>query len=290
MRRLGIVSKGDGADLAAALVRLTSWAEERGVEILADRDTVDFAKGGLALLEPDAPVDFIVALGGDGTLLRAARLRPGEGIPVLGLNLGQLGFLTAAGGDELEASLDRVLAGDFALDQRLTLEATVVRADGEQGRRFMALNDFVIHKQGVARVTRLDLAVGHGPDVDEIGSFSGDGIILSTPTGSTAYNLSAGGPIIVPALECIVVTPIAPHTLALRPLVIPPDDVVRVRPLDRTEELVLTVDGQMSVALHAGDTVVVARGPVTVPLVRFPDQTFFWTLRRKLHWAAPPSH
>ena len=170
------------------------------------------------------------------------------------------------------------------------LEASVRHADGTESRRFLALNDFVIHKGGVARVTRLSLSVGLSNGHDEIGSFSGDGVILSTPTGSTAYSLSAGGPIVVPEVACIIVTPICPHSLGLRPLVIPAEDSVEVTPLDRTAELVLTVDGQFGVDLGAGDSIRVKRGDITVQLVRFPGQTFFSTLRRKLNWGAPPTH
>lgn len=289
MHRIGIVAKPTGVDLVAVLGRVRRWAEGAGVTLFGEVESLP-AGHGLRALAPDQPLDLLLSLGGDGTLLRAARLRAGEEVPVLGVNLGQLGFLTTVGGAEMEAALDRVIRGEYSLDRRFTLEASVLHGDGSNGRSFLALNDFVIHKGGVARVTRLDLAVGVGEGRDEIGSFSGDGVILSTPTGSTAYSLSAGGPIIVPEVDCIVVTPIAPHTLAVRPLVIPAADVVEVRAVARSEELVLTVDGQFGVELEAGDSVRVGRGAVTVPIVRFPGQTFFATLRRKLNWAVPPTH
>jgi len=290
MRRIAVVAKPAGTDLRETLDRLVSWADSHGVELVAESDSIPPDGPSIAIFEPADGADVFVALGGDGTLLRAARMSAGSGTPVLGLNLGQLGFLTAAGGDQLEASLDLVHTGEYELDDRFTLEARVVHGDGRPGGRFLALNDFVIHKGGVARVTRLALSVGAQAESDEIGSFSGDGVILSTPTGSTAYSLSAGGPIIVPDVACIAVTPIAPHSLGLRPLVIPAEARITVRPLERTDDLVLTVDGQFGVELDAGDEVVVARGEVSVHLVRFHGQTFFSTLRKKLNWAAPPAH
>lgn len=289
MRRIGVVGKVLGADLDQILGRLVAWARRHDVELFADGDSVPVGPG-LGPMDGDQPLDLLLALGGDGTFLRAARLRAGEEIPVLGVNLGQLGFLTAVQGEELEAALDRVRAGEHVLDVRMTLEARVVHGSGRPGRHFLALNDFAIHKGGVARVTHLELSVSAGNGRDEIGSVSGDGVILSTPTGSTAYSLSAGGPIIVPDLECIVVTPIAPHSLAVRPLVISADESVEVRPTGRAEELVLTVDGQVGLELDEGDVVRVRRSDTRIPMVRFPGQTFFSTLRRKLNWAARPAH
>jgi NAD+ kinase len=289
MRRIGVVGKGQGADLEAILVRLAEWAKAHEVELYAEESSLP-ATVHFGPLTADQDLDLLLALGGDGTLLRTARLRAGQEIPVLGVNMGQLGFLTAAQADDMETVLDQVLAGDHHLDVRFTLEARVMHEGGAPGDHFLALNDFAIHKGGVARVTHLDLSVGVGDGRDEIGSFSGDGVILATPTGSTAYSLSAGGPIVVPDMECIVVTPIAPHSLSVRPLVVSAAESIEIRPKARTEELVLTVDGQFGRALEEGDTVHVRRGEIGIPLVRFRGQTFFTTLRRKLNWAAPPTH
>ncbi|HZD06140.1 MAG TPA: NAD(+)/NADH kinase, partial [Longimicrobiales bacterium] len=195
LRRIGVVGRRRSDGLQPSLERLRTFAEGHGVALFYAADTLEHAPEGSRVLDFDeAPVDLVVALGGDGTLLRASRMASGREIPVLGVNLGHLGFLTSAGEEDLETSLERLLSGDFLLDRRFTLKATVVSEKGEsQGRGFHALNDFVLHKAGVARVTRLDLSVGLGEHVDEIGSFSADGIILSTPTGSTAYSMSAGG-------------------------------------------------------------------------------------------------
>ncbi len=202
--------------------------------------------------------------------------------PVLGVNLGHLGFLTAIAPDELEPHIERLFAGDYWLDVRLTLETRVVRANGDVSAH-VTLNDAVLHKGGLARIVRL--AVQVGPDDQVIATYSADGIILATPTGSTAYSLAANGPVVDPSVECILATPICPHMLVIRPLVLPANAVVTVRSLSRTAELILTVDGRDGERLGPEDRLVISRGEPTVPLVRFPGQSFFSTLRRKLNWS-----
>jgi NAD+ kinase len=262
---------------------------ERGVEVVLDRQGASEVPHGAPRvdLEREA-VDLVVALGGDGTLLRAARMVAGKGVPLFGVNLGQLGFLTNTAEAELEVGLARVLDGEAELHRRFTLQARVYGGGEEKGEALYALNDVVIHKPGAARVTPVHLTVGHDSERDEIGSFSADGVILATPTGSTAYSLSAGGPIIVPEVECIVVTPICPHSLTVRPLVVPATDAITVRPLDPSHGLQLTVDGQVARMLEPREEVSVGRGTHDVALVRLPGQTFFGTMRRKLNWAARP--
>ncbi len=174
----------------------------------------------------------------------------------------------------------------------------MVHPDGSRGDPLVAWNDFVIHKRGVARVTRLHLMVqetapgGANADDDgwrDLGSFSGDGLIVATPTGSTAYSLSAGGPIVVPSVDCLIVTPICPHTLAMRTIVLPATQRVAVSPFERTEDLVVTADGQIEHDLETGAEIHIGRSEVEIPLVRFAGQNFFGTLRRKLNWAARPA-
>jgi NAD+ kinase len=178
--------------------------------------------------------------------------------------------------------------GSAVLDRRFTLQATVLGPDGDEAGPFHALNDIVIHTLGAARVTPLKLSVGRTEGREEIGSISADGVILTTPTGSTAYSLSAGGPIIVPEVECIVITAICPHSLAVRPLVVPAHEEITVQAIDHSHELQLTVDGQVERAVGVDESVAVRRGPHTVSLVRLPGQTFFRTMRAKLNWAARP--
>jgi NAD+ kinase len=279
-RRVGIVGQSRDPALEAVADALNGLAPDHGLELYPEAElkdlfdaTGDFVPGRL---------DLLISFGGDGTLLRGARLVATHHTPVLGVNLGHLGFLTSIGPGELAPALEAIMGGDYWLDTRFTLEARVVAADGSPGGMHMALNDAVLHKGGFARVIRL--AIYLGEDREEVGEYSADGIILATPTGSTAYSLSAGGGIVAPEMECLLATPICPHTLAVRPMVLPADTVVEVEIRDPNAEVVLTVDGQEGEALTDGDRLVVNRGDATVPLVRLHDQSFFSTLRRKLHW------
>jgi NAD+ kinase len=272
--------------MEAMLRQARRAAESHGMEIRFEQAIADYEEHGRALDLDNEPVDMILSLGGDGTLLRAARTVIGHGVPLLGVNLGDLGFLTSAGEEELDEAFDRLAAGDYFLDRRFTLKAVVVDEAGGEIDVQHALNDFVVHKAEVAaRVTKLDLAVEGGVRHEEIGSFSGDGVIISSPTGSTAYSLSAGGPIVHPTMECLIVTPICPHTLAVRPFVIPASRKVTVRAAVPDQDLILTVDGQEVRGLGHGESVRVEKGDRHVELVRFPGQSFFSTLRRKLNWA-----
>ncbi len=280
-RRVGVVGHARYAEFGAALARLLAFGRERGLAL--------FLEDGLRGLAPEAPrldpatipsLDVLLTLGGDGTLLRGARLVGRHAVPVLGINLGHLGFLTTAPPHELEIALDRWLHGDFEIDRRMALAVRSVGVGGEQGGEYLALNDAVLSKGGSARVIRMKVTALR----EEIGSYSADGIILATPTGSTAYSLSAGGPIVHPDVDCIVATPISPHTLSVRPLVLPAEEILTVEVLSPTEELVLTIDGQESERLVPGARVVVSRAADRVCLVRLPDRTFFSTLRRKLRW------
>lgn len=279
-RRVGIIGPSHADGLDDTLRVLHRELSVRTLEISAEPRLLDHLPGAAEFV-PDE-VDLLVTLGGDGTLLRGARLVAPRHVPVLGVNLGYLGFLTSITPQELEDALPRFFAGDYWLDERFTLEARVVNGSGVPGPSYVALNDAVLHKGGFARVIRL--AVHVGPDHQEVATYTADGIILSTPTGSTAYSLSAAGPVVHPAVDCILATPICPHTLVLRPLVLPATAEITVEVLSPSEELILTVDGQDGAELHPADRLVVKRGHATVPLVRFVSQSFFSTLRRKLHW------
>jgi len=298
LRHIGVVGRPEHDDVPGCVEQLANFARENQIDVSFEEHLTQWAPEGAKSLDLDAhPIDLLIALGGDGTLLVAGRSVAGRDIPVLGVNLGHLGFLTALPHLELEQHLGLVLNGDYVLDRRSTLEALVIHADGSEGERLLAWNDFVIHKRGVARVTRLDLRVreggAEGVKADEgwqdMGSFSGDGLIVATPTGSTAYSLSAGGPIVVPSVDCLIVTPICPHTLAMRPMVIPATQRVAVRPIERTKDLVVTADGQMAHEFETGAEIHIGRSEIEIPLVRFEGQNFFGTLQRKLNWAARPS-
>jgi NAD+ kinase len=294
IKRIGVLGRSAHEDVPDCVARIARFAADNTLDIRYEEHLLaHIPEGAKALNLDDEAVDFLIAFGGDGTLLRAGRMAAGRDIPVLGVNVGHLGFLTALPLGEMEERLTRVLGGDFVLDRRFMVEAKLIRSGGVEDEPILAWNDFVIHKRGVARVTRLGLRVSEGgnwPEAwQEVGSFSGDGLIVSTPTGSTAYSLSAGGPIVVPTVDCLVATPVCPHTLAVRPLVLPGSQILAVSPLERTDDLVLTADGQMAYELEMGMEVQFTRSSVEVPLVRFSDQNFFGTLQRKLNWAARPS-
>jgi len=288
IRSVAVVVRQPGSEVKAVVGRLGKWLGERDIAVTLEKVDERSLAGETSLDIAKNPVDLVIALGGDGTLLRAARAVVGTDVPVLGVNLGRLGFLTAFPDAELEFGLEAVIGGHALLDHRFTLRARIEGKHQVDGDNLFALNDIVVHTSGAARVTPLTLHVGSGDAREEVGSFSADGVILATPTGSTAYSMSAGGPIIVPEVECIVVTPICPHSLAVRPLVIPATQEVSVRSPDPDAEHQVTVDGQVERVLAPGDAVVVSREEHPVKLVRLPGQTFFGTLRRKLNWAAGP--
>jgi len=274
--------------MRVALEEITAVAGGFGAAVVAEPSLVPLVAGVGATDVGGDDIDLLISLGGDGTLLRAARSVFGRGVPVLGINLGGLGFLTSVSGTGIESALGRILGGQYAIEKRRTLEAEVREPGGEVGSRFHVLNDVAVHNSGAAQVLRLDLWVGPQGDLKEIGSYSGDGVILATPTGSTAYSLSAGGPIVVPEMDCFLVTPILPHSLAVRPLVVPGGEEITVAALDRREPLFLTADGQEGGPVGHNDRVVVRMGTFRVPLVRLPEYSFFTTLRQKLNWAVRP--
>ncbi len=288
-RRLALVGQTGHRGLSAVLDRLAPVFKDEGVEVVfRERIRPGDPLGPEVEGTLEDGIDLLVTLGGDGTFLWGARMVADLGVPVLGINLGHMGFLTSVTLDGMEEALGKLFAGEYILDSRSTLEAVVRGEGGIDRERYLALNDFVIHKGGMARVTRLSLLVGEGEAEEEIVRFAGDGVVVSTPTGSTAYSLSAGGPIIAPAMGCILVTPICPHTLAVRPLVIHAKETVTVNGVDPDGSLVLTVDGQAGTDLSAGESVVIRQASARVQLIRFSGQTFFSTLRQKLNWAVRP--
>ncbi len=227
-----------------------------------------------------APLDALVTLGGDGTLLRGARMLQGAPVPVLGVNLGRVGFLTAAMRDQAEDALTRLAEGRYVTERRRTLQGAIVSPRNERTPLPPALNDVVIHKGGVARLIRLNVQV-NGADV---GNYSADGLVVATPTGSTAYSLSAGGPIIVPDVEALVITPICAHTLAVRPVVVPGEAEITIVPIRPwAEDLLISVDGQQATVLGADARVELKSGGDPVILVRF-EIDYFARMRASLHW------
>ena len=282
MIRLGVIGNRDYPDLVSVLKRLLAMAPALGVDMHLEANLKEFAKDHEHPLESGAEVDALVTLGGDGTLLRGARFLGGREIPILGINLGRLGFLSACSPAELEVGLRRLVSGDYRGEQRMMLEGRPGLP--EDPRRWYALNDIVLHKSGKARVIWLKVEV----DGEEVASYAADGIVMSTPTGSTAYNLSVGGPVVVPGHNSIIIAPISAHALSIRPVVVGPDATVVVHADDDGTERLVTVDGQVSATLGTSETLLVRRAARSVILVRFPEMTFFTRMRRKLGWGAPP--
>lgn len=271
--KLGVLARPGHPDISSIVGRVVVAAEELGFELHGDETVADIAPGVGSLAASVASLETILTLGGDGTLLAGARLAGPHGIPVIGCNLGDLGFLTAGPVERLEEMLGRVKARECVEEPRLALDVHC------GGRTWYALNDAVVHKGGLARLLRVRVWV----DGDEVGQYSADGIIVSTATGSTAYSLSAGGPILHPALDALVASPICPHTLAIRPLVVRAESTIAIEILRGMEGLV-TVDGQAGGKLVQGNRVTVQRSPNDVRLLRLPDDNFFSVLRQKLRW------
>ena len=281
--RVGVVGNRDYDGLSDVLATLRRLAPELQLELAFEQDLHELLDGADLLDGPES-VDALLTLGGDGTMLRGARYLAGRGIPLVGVNLGRLGFLTSCGRDEMEEALRMFAGGSYVAEPRMALQAHAIDDGGLSTRSWLALNDVVIHKGGFARVVRLHVQA----DGDTVARYAADGLVVATPTGSTGYSLSAGGPVIAPTFESIVLTPISPHTLAIRPLVLPPRAVVEVQASDSSEELLVTVDGQGGSSISSGQRLVVRRAERAVQLVRFPGTTFFARLRRKLGWGGLP--
>jgi NAD+ kinase len=228
-----------------------------------------------------AALDALITLGGDGTLLRGARLLAGQQVPILGVNLGRVGFLTACTREDLDRAVIRLVNRDYVVEPRLILDTEIRGGAGAHFALPPALNDVTVHKAGVARMIQLGVKV----DDQEIGPYSADGLIVATPTGSTAYSLSAGGPIIAPDVEAIVITPICAHTLAVRPLVLPSSSRIAIVPIvGSAEDLLVSVDGQQAMTVGPDDRLLIKRNPETVPLVRFGANSYFARMRESLRW------
>lgn len=254
-----------------------------GRAVLADKATADLA-GLETPSRPDArrltqTVDLILVFGGDGTMLRVAREIAGSGTPILGLNVGGLGFLTAASSEHLPQALGAVWAGDFTVESRSLIEADI-HAHGKRAQQ-SALNDFVVSRGAVPRLIELEVRV----DDAVLTRYRCDGLIISSPTGSTAYSLAAGGAVVCPTAEVFTLTPICPHTLSNRSVIVSLSSVVQVRVLSRRLEIILSADGQVQTELGAGDLVTVRRSGRAVNLVRLAGSSFFETLRQKLNWS-----
>jgi NAD+ kinase len=280
--RVGIVAKPDAARAQGVILQLLPWLTSRGHSVVLEKETADLVPSAVtdaaSRAELPGQVDLLIILGGDGTLLSMARAVGDLGVPLLGVNLGGLGFLTATTLDEMFPALEAYFAGCMAIEERMLLAARIVRNNQPLGE-YAALNDIVITKSAMSRIIDLSVSV----DGRHATAYRADGLIISTPTGSTAYSLSAGGPILFPTMDAVVLTPICSHTLTNRPIVVPGTDRIEVTLL-ADQEVMATMDGQVGVGLREGDTVEVCKAAARIRLVRFPQKDFFSVLRTKLKW------
>jgi NAD+ kinase len=279
IRVVGLVAKYQEPKAIEMVRWLVPWLKQRGKRVLVENGILRTGATACTKKELAAQADLIISLGGDGTLLNIAPLVERPDVPILGVNLGGLGFITEVAVDELEAVLAATLEGDYQAEKRMTLEI-LVRGKNGKPHRFRVLNDAVIAKGARSRIIDLETYVGD----DYLCTYRADGLILSTPTGSTAYSLAAGGPIVEPALGAIILSPICPHTLTHRPIVVPSDATIHVTLRSSGDTVILSPDGQQGVRLNNGDKVEARDYGLPVSLVKVPSRSYYEILRQKLKW------
>lgn len=279
MKTIGIIANLNKPNVSSVTKRIIGIFERYGIGVLLEKPLAKIlGRSGVSEEILAKKVDLLIALGGDGTFLRVARIVQKNPKPILGINLGGLGFLSEVTLDSLRKDVGLLIKGKYRIDYRMTLDTKV------SGKRNLppALNDVVISKHAISRLINIDVSI-NGEFVTE---YRADGIIVSTPTGSTAYNLSAGGPIVKPGSNVIIITPICPHTLTQRPLVIPCNNIVEIGFRGIVKDVELTIDGQIGVGLDKDDKVIVTEGKEKVPVVLFEDSSYFDVLRQKLGWGS----
>ena len=287
IKRVGIVVKPQQPDVLKTLCGVIEWLARRDISLAGgpeiERERIEHETGcAVAVVETDklaATVDLMLVLGGDGTMIATARMLGDIEIPVLGVNYGALGYLAEFRIEELYSALESILAGNYAVEKRLMLAVELWRGE-EFVTRNRILNDVVINKSALARIIEIEANLNQ----QFVNSFRADGLIVSTPTGSTAYNLSAGGPVIYPSMNAIVITPICPFTLSNRPIVVPDESLIELRLKTQNEDVALTLDGQVGLALKPEDRVVIRKSKATFNLVQPMNRNYFEVLRDKLRW------
>jgi NAD+ kinase len=287
IKRIGIVLKPNQPDALRTVCDLVLWLNERGIKLVGtpeiERQRIELETGCPVMELPRedlaANVDLILVLGGDGTMIAVARMLGASEVPVLGVNYGGLGYLAEFRIEELYRALESILAGNFRLDRRVMLDVEL-RRGGELITHNRVLNDVVINKSALARIIEIEAYLNQ----HFVNSFRADGLIISTPTGSTAYNLSAGGPVIFPSMNAVVITPICPFTLSNRPIVVPDDATIELLLKTDQEEVTLTLDGQVGFSLKVEDRAIIRKSSVTFNLVQPSNRNYFDVLRDKLRW------
>ncbi|VAX21563.1 NAD kinase [hydrothermal vent metagenome] len=282
VKHVGIVANVQSSLASESIRELVGWLEKRNVNFCIDTESARCADlpGGLSKIELIKASDLIVVLGGDGTFLSIARMMDGRSIPILGVNLGKLGFLTEFALEEMLPALEKALAGDYTCEDRIMLDVSICR-EGKNVASYTILNDLVITRNAPARMVDVHVWAG-GMFVNK---YTADGLIVSTPTGSTAYNLSAGGPIVYPTLNAIIISPICPHTFTNRPVVIPDDQEVELwLAPDHVGEAVASLDGQVGYQLSVRDKITAKRSKDVTRIIQSPYKNYYELLRGKLKW------
>jgi NAD+ kinase len=282
IRAAGIVCKPVQEIIGSVAPPLLAWLRERSIAVCVDTETEGCLATSVKALPRESlsdEIELLIVLGGDGTLLSAARALNNHKIPILAVNLGGLGFMTSVTLEEMYPLLEQVLAGNYRTTERMMLEAEIFHS-GKPAERQSALNDAVANKGALARMLDFDVLV----DDEHVGRYRADGIIVATPTGSTAYSLAAGGPIVDPTIDAFVITPICPHMLTNRPLVVPDSSRIEVTFTHEGEPVHVTLDGQVGIELERDDRIVITKSPNSVLLVQAPRKSYFEVLRSKLRW------
>ena len=283
---VGVVIKPNHKEAWQTACELSAWLTERGIDLIGktheEMEQFGAENCSIQAVEPErfqTDADLIVVLGGDGTMISTARLTSDREIPVLGINYGSLGYLTEFRIEEMFDALEKILEGNYEIDGRVMLDAELKR-DGNVIEKGRVLNDVVINKSALARIIEVEVTLNDLP----VNSFRADGLIVSTPTGSTAYNLSAGGPILYPSMNAMVLTPICPFTLTNRPIVVPDNYTIEINLKNENQGVVLTLDGQIGYQMKTGDTVSIRKSTTNFNLVRPSNRNYFDVLRNKLKW------
>lgn len=279
MKKVGIIAKKGVPEAIDAVRDVLQWLKERKYNVVIEDATASALKiKGCPIEKIPSRSDIILVFGGDGTLLSAARLVGNKGVPILGINLGTLGFITEIGRDEILKNIDKIFSGKYKLEERIRISADVYRK-GKRISQYSALNDVVLNTSALARMFELDILINQ----KYVTTFRADGMIISTPTGSTAHSLSAGGPVLYPTVESFVMTPICPHTLTSRPLVIP-DDFILEAIVKSGDNVYLTVDGQVGLPLKVNDHIKMRKADFMTKFIHLHDRDYFYILRSKMKW------
>jgi len=283
--KFGLVANLNRPGAREAIAAFIDWAKSRRHELVFSADLHQSVGDGHVFVERDdiaARVDVLVAMGGDGTILTTVRAVGAAGTPILGINLGSLGFLTQQTPLQLVRALDAIAAGNYSIEERMLLKAEV------RGREPLpypyALNEVVLFNGPVSRVLHIGLKING----EEVVSYIADGLIIATPTGSTAYNLAVGGPIVHPRMEAMIAAPISPFSLTTRPMIIPGEDALEIWVETKNRQAILTLDGQIHTELDDGEPVLITRAEFRSRLVVFPENSYYKLLKGKLHWGVPP--